>query len=526
MTENKFQELIDNCQPHQVFSIDWGKYYSLDFADTLLPKVDGYVAKTLYFFDGAKLLDNVRKSRRKILELSNDKNLISLIGYSYPKGVEAEYKKNRVEVGKHEICAFIEVSKNDDIDVYFKFGENFKKELKTKGIDVESVENKPFKTTIPKFQKHFDYTLSHHNMMHFIFKIMSMEEEFEQEIEQNIKDQLKGTNIVRVNEEGTTLMQVRHELVNVGESIAQIKYNTSATVTQRGTVVVTQFKQEITSRDKEVWYFKNALGTFEGTLAEAKEAFPDVDFSDVKVSSTFFRKDPEFGNVPIWSVSKPLEWETINEYDAEQNNGKPTDWEKWADATQTALDIIGLIPAVGEVADCLNGIISLARGNYADAALSFAAMIPVVGSAATGIKQVRKAQKKSAGVYDLIVKNTDDINGYVGQSKNVLKRITDHFNPKTGKLKHTVLENTPTVYKMAGSTKLEREIYEQFVILEKYGGDISKKGNDLGYLLNKVNPVGGRFNLKTKAGEKAFIEEALKIAKKYNLPSKFDQPKF
>ncbi len=46
---------------------------------------------------------------------------------------------------------------------------------------------------------------------------------------------------------------------------------------------------------------------------------------------------------------------------------------------------------------------------------------------------------------------------------------------------------------MAGSTKVEREIYEQFIILEKYGGDIAtlakRKKDVFTQLLNKVNPV-------------------------------------
>ncbi|MGG6231481.1 hypothetical protein [Tenacibaculum sp. SDUM215027] len=71
---------------------------------------------------------------------------------------------------------------------------------------------------------------------------------------------------------------------------------------------------------------------------------------------------------------------------------------------------------------------------------------------------------------------------------------------------------------MKGSTKLERELYEQYIILEKYGGEISRKGK---YLLNKVNPVGGRYKLGTPLGEKEFYEAAEKVIKKYNLPSTF-----
>jgi hypothetical protein len=51
------------------------------------------------------------------------------------------------------------------------------------------------------------------------------------------------------------------------------------------------------------------------------------------------------------------------------------------DGVQLALDVVGLIPGVGEIADGINGVIHLARGNYVDAALSFTSMIPVVGDA-------------------------------------------------------------------------------------------------------------------------------------------------
>ena len=363
-----FERITTISQPHSVFKLDWHFYKSLDFADTFLPKTIGYYAKGVWMFDGAELFKGVKKTKEKLLPLDTSNKLISLITYTYPKGVEAEFKRNRAVPAKHEILTFVEVSQNEDIEIYFNFGENFINELKSKKVKLNFTEKLSAKSTISKFKKHFNNKLSHHNMMHFILKSINVEDELEQEIERDVKEEQKSTNIVRVNEEGTTLMQIKHEFASVGESIAQVKYNTSATVTGRGTVIVTQFKQEISSRGEEVWYYKNSLGTFEGTLEEAKKAFPDVDFSDIKVPSSFQKNDPEFGNVAIWPASKPLEWETINEFDAEQNEGKPTTWDKWADATQTALDIVGLIPVFGEVADCLNGVISLARGNYGDAA--------------------------------------------------------------------------------------------------------------------------------------------------------------
>lgn len=54
------------------------------------------------------------------------------------------------------------------------------------------------------------------------------------------------------------------------------------------------------------------------------------------------------------------------------------------------LDIVGLIPGVGEVADGANAIIYTARGEYLNAGLSAGAMIPFAGWAATGGKLTGK----------------------------------------------------------------------------------------------------------------------------------------
>jgi hypothetical protein len=58
-----------------------------------------------------------------------------------------------------------------------------------------------------------------------------------------------------------------------------------------------------------------------------------------------------------------------------------------------ALDVIGLVPVVGEVADGANALWYAAEGDYTNAALSAAAMIPVAGWAATGGKFAVKGYK-------------------------------------------------------------------------------------------------------------------------------------
>jgi len=68
----------------------------------------------------------------------------------------------------------------------------------------------------------------------------------------------------------------------------------------------------------------------------------------------------------------------------------------WLDALQLGLDIVGLVPGLGEIADGANALIYLARGDYANAALSAAAMIPIGGQAATATKLGIKAAKEVA----------------------------------------------------------------------------------------------------------------------------------
>ena len=72
---------------------------------------------------------------------------------------------------------------------------------------------------------------------------------------------------------------------------------------------------------------------------------------------------------------------------------------------------------------------------------------------------------------------------------------------------------------MKGSTKLEREIYEQYMILKKYGKEW--KGLKIKGLINRVNPVGGRYNLKTPQGIKEFYKDAEKVINRFNLQKEF-----
>lgn len=63
-------------------------------------------------------------------------------------------------------------------------------------------------------------------------------------------------------------------------------------------------------------------------------------------------------------------------------------WSRWGHAV---LDVVGLVPLLGEVADGLNGLWYLAEGNYLDAGLSLGSMIPFGGWFVQGGKWTRRA---------------------------------------------------------------------------------------------------------------------------------------
>jgi hypothetical protein len=54
-------------------------------------------------------------------------------------------------------------------------------------------------------------------------------------------------------------------------------------------------------------------------------------------------------------------------------------WGQYGEWVHGALDAVGFIPGVGEVADGINGVLYVAEGNYVAASLSLMSMIPLVG---------------------------------------------------------------------------------------------------------------------------------------------------
>jgi RHS repeat-associated protein len=74
-------------------------------------------------------------------------------------------------------------------------------------------------------------------------------------------------------------------------------------------------------------------------------------------------------------------------------------WSVSLNNLHTGLDLIGLIPALGEPADLTNGVLYSLSGNGTDATLSFAAAVPFAGYAATTTKWAKNVLKFSDNAF-------------------------------------------------------------------------------------------------------------------------------
>lgn len=69
-------------------------------------------------------------------------------------------------------------------------------------------------------------------------------------------------------------------------------------------------------------------------------------------------------------------------------------WGEWKESIHTTLDVVGMVPFVGELADGANALLYLASGDVVNAGISAAALLPVGGQVATGTRVAVKGGKE------------------------------------------------------------------------------------------------------------------------------------
>ncbi len=143
-------------------------------------------------------------------------------------------------------------------------------------------------------------------------------------------------------------------------------------------------------------YFKNHRDEFERAVDFVKGKGCDQGAKTVAASLATLQSQGKFPNFGQEDFFDPTLYVNFVINCAFVKAANP-DWEPWqiylqaawqtaSGVVHTAFDLCGLIPAAGEPCDLVNGVIYTLEGNPTDAALSFAATLPIVGWAATGAK--------------------------------------------------------------------------------------------------------------------------------------------
>ena len=147
----------------------------------------------------------------------------------------------------------------------------------------------------------------------------------------------------------------------------------------------------------------------------------------------------------------------------------------------TGLDLLGLVPGIGEFADGANALIYAGGGDYLNAGVSAAGMIPFAGSAATGGKLAAKTGDLSRHLRQLEKYGQGGFkelqNGrfrYYGNIKSATKagemqgaRLVREWNPTTG--------NTRTWYETLDHARKIRQVHPKYNDLPHYKFDAAGK---------------------------------------------------
>jgi RHS repeat-associated protein len=149
--------------------------------------------------------------------------------------------------------------------------------------------------------------------------------------------------------------------------------------------------------------------------------------------------DPLEKEYPSLSPYAFCEGNPIEMMDEEGETGLSSS-KRTSDAVHLGLDLIGMIPMFGEVADGANALIYLAEGNYKEAAISAAAMVPLAGSVVGAAKLIRRVDKAVTSTKG-ISKVVSNANTVIANTKTVVNKVVKAAPPP--KAPPRIISNLP-----------------------------------------------------------------------------------
>ncbi|MBQ4818856.1 hypothetical protein [Aquimarina sp. MMG016] len=156
-------------------------------------------------------------------------------------------------------------------------------------------------------------------------------------------------------------------------------------------------------------------GPYDQAYYQALNQYFDVDTTD-----------PAFG-FRLSAQIAVVKWQHRNDNWSDARIYATALWQVLSEPVHLLLDVGGLVPVVGEIADLANGAIYLLEGDQINAGLSFAGAVPFAGWAATGTKFVGKVVVLTGGVkaIEVIAKNADEIAAIANKLKDKFTLIKE-----------------------------------------------------------------------------------------------------
>jgi hypothetical protein len=234
---------------------------------------------------------------------------------------------------------------------------------------------------------------------------------------------------------------------------------------------------ELTVGNDRIWFYENgnaqATNTAKTLGYGALKKYPNaiVLFSETGKTG---EKDPIEGYITVDAGGKPIWTPATPEESKKESN-------PYLDGLQLVLDIIGVVPGFGDIADIINAAISFARGNYFEGFLSIIGAIPVVGSAiAIPLKAALKGFSKAGDILKTAFKtgkSADEVWIGLKNSDKLDKRTMDMLVQGMGDVSDYV-------------TKFRKEA--DFVLpdaaaksLDEFAAFLRKQGDDAAAVFNK-----------------------------------------
>jgi hypothetical protein len=173
-----WQEMLKKAQPNRAFRLNWGSYKPLDYATTFLPDVNRLSGKGISIFDASPLFGNLRTTQNKPFRLQNSNSIIDIFSYIYPQVASASVARKSIHLGDNDLCSFIELEEDGNIEIYYRFGKNFNAVLE-KGIEMKLISAKNYESIVTKtnftdFSNYFKKSIDHYSVMQYILENLGL----------------------------------------------------------------------------------------------------------------------------------------------------------------------------------------------------------------------------------------------------------------------------------------------------------------------------------------------------------------